>query len=97
MMKSGNPHTPSRWRDLTTGGVGLAFLMLLVVPLGLTAQEGEGMEPLFPQQQSAGDLLHACAASRLTATGRERGRGLSLQQESGLTIRLQSISDVFIV
>jgi hypothetical protein len=74
MMKSGNPHTPSRWRDLTTGGVGLAFLMLLVVPLGLTAQEGEGMEPLFPQQQSAGDLLRACAASRLTATGRERRR-----------------------
>ena len=32
------------------------------------------MEPQFPQQQSAGDLLRACASSRLTSTGRERRR-----------------------
>jgi len=31
------------------------------------------MEPLFPQQQSAGDLLDAGAYSRLTNVGRERG------------------------
>ncbi|MEJ2323004.1 MAG: Rap1a/Tai family immunity protein [Gammaproteobacteria bacterium] len=32
------------------------------------------MEPQFPQQQTARDLLRACASSRLTATGRERRR-----------------------
>ncbi|MGD8235034.1 MAG: Rap1a/Tai family immunity protein [Chromatiales bacterium] len=48
--------------------------IMLAISTTLAAQEGEGMEPLFPQQQSAGDLLRACAASRLTATGRERRR-----------------------
>ena len=32
------------------------------------------MEPQFPQQQSARDLLTACASSRMTSTGRERRR-----------------------
>jgi len=41
----------------------------LMSALGLQAQEAP-MEPQFPQQQSAGDLLHACAASRLSGTGR---------------------------
>jgi len=41
-----------------------------------TAQQGgqEEMEPQFPQQQSAGYLLNACASSRLTSVGRERRR-----------------------
>ncbi len=48
-------------------------LFLLFSADNLVAQE-EGMEPQFPQQQSAGDLLRACASSRLTSTGRERRR-----------------------
>lgn len=36
--------------------------------------EAAAVEPEFPQQQSAGDLLRACASSRLTASGRERRR-----------------------
>ena len=32
------------------------------------------MEPQFPQQQRAADLLQACASSRLTSIGRERRR-----------------------
>jgi len=54
-------------------GVAVASLML-AISTTLAAQEGEDMELQFPQQQSAGDLLRACAASRLTATGRERRR-----------------------
>lgn len=37
------------------------------------AQETE-MEPQFPQQQSAADLLRSCAASRMSGAGRERRR-----------------------
>lgn len=48
-------------------------LFLLFSTANLVAQEEE-MEPQFPQQQSAGDLLRACASSRLTSTGRERRR-----------------------
>ena len=51
----------------------LASLFLLASAGNIAAQE-EGMEPQFPQQQSAGDLLRACASSRLTSTGRERRR-----------------------
>jgi hypothetical protein len=51
--------------------VALFVMMISTIP---AAQEGEDMELQFPQQQSAGDLLRACAASRLTATGRERRR-----------------------
>ncbi|MGD8266031.1 MAG: Rap1a/Tai family immunity protein [Chromatiales bacterium] len=48
--------------------------IMLAISATLAAQEGEEMEPQFPQQQSAGDLLRACASSRLTSTGRERRR-----------------------
>ena len=48
-------------------------LTLLMSASSLAAQEEE-MEPQFPQQQNAGDLLRACASSRLTSTGRERRR-----------------------
>ena len=52
---------------------------LIALPLALVvataqAHEAEATEPQFPQQQSAGDLLRACASSRLTASGRERRR-----------------------
>jgi hypothetical protein len=50
-----------------------ASLFLLASASNIAAQE-EGVEPQFPQQQSAGDLLRACASSRLTSTGRERRR-----------------------
>jgi hypothetical protein len=50
-----------------------ASLFLLASSGNLAAQEEE-MEPQFPQQQSAGDQLRACASSRLTSTGRERRR-----------------------
>lgn len=50
-----------------------ASLFLLASAGNIAAQEEE-MEPQFPQQQSAGDLLRACASSRLTSTGRERRR-----------------------
>jgi len=48
-------------------------LLILIPAIGARAQEAP-MEPQFPQQQSAGDLLRICAASRLSATGRERRR-----------------------
>ena len=50
------------------------FCLLLLASASLAAQEEEIMELQFPQQQSAGDLLRACASSRLTSTGRERRR-----------------------
>ena len=37
--------------------------IMLAISTTLAAQEGEGMEPLFPQQQSAGDLLRAAGAT----------------------------------
>ena len=49
-------------------------LALLLAAAPASAQEQEPMGPQFPQQQSAGDLLKACASSRMTATGRERRR-----------------------
>ncbi len=57
---------------LLSAAIALSLFMLFSVG-NLTAQEEE-MEPQFPQQQSAGDLLRACASSRLTSTGRERRR-----------------------
>ena len=53
---------------------------MLVLPLLLAAapvaadEPPRPMEPQFPQQQSARDLLTACASSRMTSTGRERRR-----------------------
>ena len=57
------------------GGV-LAMIVILACAGPVTAQQGteEEMEPQFPQQQSADDMLKACASSRLTRTGRERKR-----------------------
>ena len=52
----------------------MLFCLLLLASASLAAQEEEMMELQFPQQQSAGDLLRACASSRLTSTGRERRR-----------------------
>lgn len=49
-------------------------LPLLLAATPTMAQEAEPMEPQFPQQQSARDLLLTCASSRLTGTGRERRR-----------------------
>lgn len=51
----------------------LVALALLLAAAPAAAQE-KPMEPQFPQQQSARDLLVACASSRLTSTGRERRR-----------------------
>lgn len=53
--------------------------LLWFAALGLAAAvsvqpQEMGMEAQFPQQQSAGDLLRACASSRLSQTGRERRR-----------------------
>ena len=53
----------------------MLFCLLLLASAGsLAAQEEAMLELQFPQQQSAGDLLRACASSRLTSTGRERRR-----------------------
>ncbi len=54
-------------------------ILALVLTIALSAPAfpqapEEEMEPQFPQQQSAGDLLRACASSRLTSIGRERRR-----------------------
>jgi hypothetical protein len=51
----------------------LLLTVALSAPAFSQAPEEE-MEPQFPQQQSAGDLLRACASSRLTSIGRERRR-----------------------
>ena len=50
-----------------------ALLLTLAPLVGAHAQE-DAMGPQFPQKQNAGDLLRACAASRLTSTGRVRRR-----------------------
>jgi hypothetical protein len=50
----------------------LLLLAALACLATAVAAEEDRMESPFPQQQSAGDLLRYCAASRLTATGRER-------------------------
>lgn len=54
---------------------------LMLAPLLLTPWWAAGetplaaaVEPQFPQQQSAGDMLMACASSRLSRVGRERRR-----------------------
>mgnify|MGYP003703210173 CR=1 FL=1 len=54
----------------------LSLLITLVLPSAAQAQAQapEEMEPQFPQQQSAGDLMRACASSRYTRAGRERRR-----------------------
>ena len=52
----------------------MVAIPLLLAATSTTAQEAEPMEPQFPQQQSARDLLLTCASSRLTSTGRERRR-----------------------
>lgn len=55
----------------------LPVLALALAALAADAHEvpeATALEPEFPQQQSAGDLLRACASSRLTAAGRERRR-----------------------
>ena len=57
---------------LLSAAISLSFFLMLSAG-NIAAQEDE-MEPQFPQQQSAGDLLRACASSRLTSTGRERRR-----------------------
>lgn len=46
----------------------------LVAAAPVLAQEAEQMDPQFPQQQTARDLLIACASSRLSSLGRERRR-----------------------
>jgi len=73
MIKHQMFETRQAWFKPWRLGLVLGCFALLFSPFKLSAQE-EGMEPQFPQQQSAGDLLRACAASRLTATGRERRR-----------------------
>jgi hypothetical protein len=53
----------------------LCLSVALLVPMVAPAQSSrEEMEPQFPQQQTAGQLLTTCASSRLTSTGRERRR-----------------------
>lgn len=57
----------------------LAYSLLITLSLGFVspvqaqAPEDE-MEPVFPQKETAQDLLWLCAASRLTPKGRERRR-----------------------
>jgi hypothetical protein len=64
------------WNIVTRAAVrpALFALALLLVAAPAQAHEATATEPEFPQQQSAGDLLRACASSRLTAAGRERRR-----------------------
>lgn len=52
------------------------FVAALLAPISVMDSQAQetAMEPQFPQQQNAGDLLRVCAASRLSATGRERLR-----------------------
>jgi hypothetical protein len=57
---------------LLSAAISVSFFLMLSA--GSLAAQVEEMEPQFPQQQSAGDLLRACASSRLTSTGRERRR-----------------------
>lgn len=52
----------------------LVLLLAAVPALAHEVPEATALEPEFPQQQNAGDLLRACASSRLTAAGRERRR-----------------------
>ncbi len=53
----------------------LILVSVLAFPsLAVGQAEPEEMGPQFPQQQSAGDLLRACASSRLSRVGRERRR-----------------------
>ena len=59
---------------ITALAVIVSASLFLLAPAGNIAAQEDEMEPQFPQQQSAGDLLRACASSRLTSTGRERRR-----------------------
>lgn len=53
----------------------LVPLLALVSSVSIAQQAPQDeMETQFPQQQSAGDLLNACASSRMTSVGRERRR-----------------------
>jgi hypothetical protein len=50
------------------------LIAFALAPAAQAQAPEEQMEPQFPQQQSAGDLLQACASSRLSNVGRERRR-----------------------
>jgi|GEM_PF-1246245 len=54
----------------------LKLIALLLAPLLAAGQtpSDEQTQPEFPQQQNAGDMLLACASSRLSRLGRERRR-----------------------
>ena len=54
----------------------LTLIALSLVPLLAAGQAppAEETKPEFPQQQNAGDMLMACASSRLSRVGRERRR-----------------------
>ena len=53
----------------------LILSLILLSPMAVAEEsQHEEMEPQFPQQQSAGEMLRACASSRLTSVGRERRR-----------------------
>jgi hypothetical protein len=54
----------------------LTLIALSLAPLIAAAQAPptEQAQPEFPQQQNAGDMLLACASSRLSRVGRERRR-----------------------
>jgi hypothetical protein len=54
----------------------LTLITLLLAPLLAAGQTPptEATQPEFPQQQNAGDMLLACASSRLSRLGRERRR-----------------------
>ncbi|MEJ2384616.1 MAG: Rap1a/Tai family immunity protein [Xanthomonadales bacterium] len=55
-------------------GCALALLLAVAPVSAHEVDEAVATKPEFPQQQSAGDLLRACASSRMTAAGRERRR-----------------------
>ena len=54
----------------------LTAIAFCLAPLSATGQTppANEAEPEFPQQQSAGDMLMACASSGLSRIGRERRR-----------------------
>lgn len=70
MARTPAPKISFRSRVLWTALLSMPYLL----PAAAFAEQAETMEPLFPQQQSARDLLYTCASSRLTGTGRERRR-----------------------
>ena len=80
-------------------GRGIFAFLVVIFPLVAAGEpQPETMEPQFPQQQTAGDLLKACASSRLSNAGRERRRycaGFVSGVEEANRLRQKSVPDGF--